>query len=280
MLINNLQDIQPLISFIIPTYNRAQFIERSILSTLQQSYQNIEVLVIDDGSNDHTDNIVKSLMIKDPRVKYIQQENRGVSAARNKGLAHANGVYVVFLDSDDELLPNVFPEVINPIKLNGLKVCVSLYEGQTVKVNLKKRSSKQVCINYMLAGGHFVLMSILLKKDYLYQNNIKFDNDLFIGEDKLFVFKVLMFTTDILFIKQETSKINHDSLNSIRSNYDSLNQKINQVRSRFYMFKLFLSELRFDYILRFYKQWFFALKMALYIVLYNMHLQRFIKMKL
>jgi len=84
------------ISVIIPTYNRAEFISKAIESVLEQSYKADEIIIIDDGSNDNTKEIVKNYP-----VKYIYQENKGVSSARNKGIKKAKNEWVCFLDSDD-----------------------------------------------------------------------------------------------------------------------------------------------------------------------------------
>jgi glycosyltransferase involved in cell wall biosynthesis len=93
----------PQVSVIIPTYNRAQYIEESIRSVLVQSYTDLEVVVVDDGSVDDTEKVVSA--IADPRLRYIRQENRGRSNARNHALSLARGKYVAFLDSDDLYLP-------------------------------------------------------------------------------------------------------------------------------------------------------------------------------
>ncbi|MGO4677626.1 glycosyltransferase family 2 protein [Bosea sp. 2YAB26] len=95
---------QQLVSVIVPTYNRAHFVGQAITSVLNQTYENIELLVIDDGSTDHTAEVVGSF--DDPRLNYIRLDrNVGRSAARNKGLESARGYYVTFLDSDDYYLP-------------------------------------------------------------------------------------------------------------------------------------------------------------------------------
>jgi glycosyltransferase involved in cell wall biosynthesis len=91
----------PLVSIIIPTYNYAAYLERAIGSCLRQSYGNVEVIVIDDGSTDATGEMVKNT--GDPRVVYHYQENQGVSAARNRGLKLAKGDFIAFLDADEYL---------------------------------------------------------------------------------------------------------------------------------------------------------------------------------
>lgn len=94
----------PLVSVIIPTYNRAHLIDRPIRSVLTQTFQDFELLLVDDGSADRTEEAVRK--VGDPRVRYIAQPcNAGVSAARNRGLRESCGEFVAFLDSDDEWLP-------------------------------------------------------------------------------------------------------------------------------------------------------------------------------
>ena len=90
-----------LISVIIPCYNHGHFLSQAIESVLSQSYKNVEVIVIDDGSSDNTRNVAESY----PGVKYIYQENQRVSAARNNGIENSTGDYLIFLDADDMLLP-------------------------------------------------------------------------------------------------------------------------------------------------------------------------------
>jgi glycosyltransferase involved in cell wall biosynthesis len=96
--------MEPLVSCIIPTYNRAHIVGRAIQSVLNQTYKNIEVIVVDDGSQDNTQEVV--LSIKDERVRYIRlHRNFGAAFARNIGIANARGEFVAFLDSDDCFLP-------------------------------------------------------------------------------------------------------------------------------------------------------------------------------
>lgn len=93
-----------LVSVIIPTYNRAGSIIKAVESVLNQTYQNIEIIVVDDNSSDNTEELIKLLSSK--KIKYIKNEiNLGPSGARNKGIQHAKGNYIAFQDSDDEWLP-------------------------------------------------------------------------------------------------------------------------------------------------------------------------------
>jgi glycosyltransferase involved in cell wall biosynthesis len=93
--------LSPLVSIIIPTYNRAYILGETLESVLSQTYGNYEAIVIDDGSSDNTRELVDSFIQRDTRIKYVKQNNAGVSAARNHGMRIAQGEYLAFLDSDD-----------------------------------------------------------------------------------------------------------------------------------------------------------------------------------
>ncbi len=97
--------VKGLVTILIPTYNRAYCLAQAINSALAQTYTRVEVLVVDDGSTDRTAKLVQGAYGGDPRVRYVYQDNRGVSAARNRGLREARGEYVAFLDSDDAWKP-------------------------------------------------------------------------------------------------------------------------------------------------------------------------------
>lgn len=102
-----------LISIIIPTYNRAHTIGGAIESLLGQTYQNIEVIVVDDGSEDNTEEIVTAYRQKSQiPIKYVRKENGGCASARNMGLEYAKGECVAFLDDDDEMLPNALESLL------------------------------------------------------------------------------------------------------------------------------------------------------------------------
>jgi glycosyltransferase involved in cell wall biosynthesis len=95
----------PKVSVIIITYNRAQLLKTAMQTVLAQTFEDFELLIIDDGSPDDTENTVKSF--HDPRVRYVKHaQNQGEGGARNTGIQHAEGEYIAFLDDDDEWLPN------------------------------------------------------------------------------------------------------------------------------------------------------------------------------
>lgn len=96
-----------LISVIVPVYNVAQYLEKSIASIRQQTYQNLEIILVDDGSTDESGKIAEELALADKRVKVYHQMNQGQSQARNYGRDIANGQYLIFIDSDDYIHPDM-----------------------------------------------------------------------------------------------------------------------------------------------------------------------------
>lgn len=95
----------PLVSIVTPAYNGENYLDETIRSVIAQTYPNWELIIVDDGSKDGTAAIVKGWAEKDPRIKYIYQENQRMASARNNGIKHAKGKYVAFLDHDNIFLP-------------------------------------------------------------------------------------------------------------------------------------------------------------------------------
>lgn len=96
----------PIVSVVMPTYNRADLLPRTIESILSQDFDDLELLIVDDGSTDNTDQVIKGIQDRDPRLRYLQfVENRGIGFARQAGLQHVGGKYIALADSDDIWLP-------------------------------------------------------------------------------------------------------------------------------------------------------------------------------
>lgn len=106
------------VSVVIPCFRQAHFLAEAIDSALAQEYDDLEVIVVDDGSPDDTGRIAASYAARDPRVRCVTQPNRGLARARNAGLAEANGTYVVFLDADDLLLPGAVAAGVRALELH------------------------------------------------------------------------------------------------------------------------------------------------------------------
>lgn len=116
-----------LVSVIIPVYNREKTVLRAIDSVLSQTYKNVEIIVIDDGSTDNTENVINK--IESEKIRYLKNEvNKGVAYSRNNGLKNAQGEYIAFLDSDDYWYPFHLKECIEAIEKNEYSICSSLWD--------------------------------------------------------------------------------------------------------------------------------------------------------
>jgi glycosyltransferase involved in cell wall biosynthesis len=114
------KSLVPEVSIIIPAYNVALFIGETLQSVLDQEYQNFEVIVVNDGSTDDTEQIIQAFLPRfQGRLHYLKQQNAGPAAARNKAIRQAQGQFIALLDADDQWLPEYLSETINTLKSNA-----------------------------------------------------------------------------------------------------------------------------------------------------------------
>ena len=111
-----------LISVVIPAYNVAPYIERCVESVLDQTYQNVEIIIVDDGSKDGTGEIIDRIALKEPRVRVIHQPNSGVTEARMTGVEAANGEWIGFVDGDDLVERDMYERLISVWREAGVQV--------------------------------------------------------------------------------------------------------------------------------------------------------------
>lgn len=120
--------MNPIVTVIIPCYNQARFLSDSIGSLIAQTLEDWECVIVNDGSPDDTRTVALSLAANDPRVRYVEQENRGLAGARNTGLTYAHGHYIQFLDADDLIEPEKLRLQVEALsEANGLGLCYSDY---------------------------------------------------------------------------------------------------------------------------------------------------------
>lgn len=110
------------ISVIVPIYNIIDCLERCVMSIVNQTYSDLEIILVDDGSTDGTEKLVDELALRDGRIKVIHKENGGSSSARNLGLTHATGEYIGFIDSDDYIEPDMYELLSDAVKNHGSKM--------------------------------------------------------------------------------------------------------------------------------------------------------------
>lgn len=198
------------ITVIIPMYNVEKYIKRCINSIINQKYNNIEIILIDDGSTDNSYNIAHNYEINDPRIKIIKKENEGVSSSRNIGIQIATGDYITFIDADDYIKKNTFYKINNIIKKQKCDIIKYGYikKYKFLKKKYKFSIEKNKCIHkqkycekvYPYIFKTYDLSNIwnaVFKKDII--SNIKFDINLKYGEDFKFMVQALLNSKSIYF---------------------------------------------------------------------------------
>ena len=179
----------PLISVVVPTYNRAHLLGEALDSVFSQSFKDYEVIVIDDGSTDGTEAFVRSRY--GDRLRYLKQENRGISGARNRGIELAQGRYIAFLDSDDKWLPEKLEKQAAYMEANpsvGL-LSTRLYRYPIVRGE-EKREQTEICppdfpkgFLELLTGKNYVPTTTTMVRRECLEKVGGFDPELKVAED-------------------------------------------------------------------------------------------------
>jgi glycosyltransferase involved in cell wall biosynthesis len=164
-------------SIIIPTYNRGNIISKAIMSALNQSYTNFEVIIVDDGSMDKTDQVVNNIV--HPALHYYRKNNAERGAARNYGISKAKGNYITFLDSDDLLYPQFLKNAYELIRSHAHPPFFHLaYEikNEKDKVLHKMNYIKSDKIDFIKRGNYLSCIGVFIRKDIA--QNFKFNEDI------------------------------------------------------------------------------------------------------
>ena len=152
------------ISIIIPVYNTENYIEKCIDSIIKQTYSNIEIFLINDGSTDNSLNICKKYEIIDKRINVIDIKNKGVSNARNIGLNLCKGNYITFIDSDDFVEKDYIKTMYNKIKENNVDVVIS----NPIKfINNERINEKNKIVDELILENDNIIKT-LLNDEYYY----------------------------------------------------------------------------------------------------------------
>lgn len=194
-----------LISIIIPAYNCEKYIARCIDSILDQTYNNIEIILINDGSTDYTDEICEIYAKKDSRIIYIKQDNHGVAYTRKKGIQQATGKYIGFVDADDYIDEDMYEQMCRKMNETGVELVTSGYYLQGEKTfdafpvgeyRTKKERERVYGEMIIYSDGRRGISTTLWNKLFLTRKLqtvlCKTSDNLFIGEDAEILYKYLL----------------------------------------------------------------------------------------
>lgn len=192
--------MEKLISIIIPAYNVETWIEKCIDTVRSQTYRNLEIIIIDDGSKDGTGSLCEGLADQDERITLLHQENKGVSEARNQGIKHSNGEYVCFVDADDYISADYVKMLYNSILETDAQMSVCGYveenekrmERRVLKGNSGVQKSEAILESLFFHDeiGHS-LWNKMLDNRLIKEESLLFAPDFLVGEDMLFLIQYL-----------------------------------------------------------------------------------------
>ena len=206
--------MKDLVSIIIPVYNTEIFLDKCIKSVIGQTYNNIEIIIVNDGSTDNSIKIIKKYANNDKRIMLINQSNQGVSKARNEGIKKAKGKYILFVDGDDYIEPNAVELSLQRIKeynVDVIKFNVNIYDkdGNVEHENYEGYlgtifTGKK--LDYLISkfldsesNLHTFAPTLLIKK----QKMVEFDESLYFMEDTFFYVKLLKKVDSLCFINEK-----------------------------------------------------------------------------
>ena len=213
----------PTVSVILATYNRENLLPRSIESILNQTFKDFELIIVDDGSTDKTEPLIRRYMINDSRIKLIQlKENKGVSYARNIGIENARGKYIAITDSDDQSLPNRFEKQVRILKENQTYTALS---GHVLDYNHKLTSHdflkwdtytpvKNSFDLSFLFSNTFSNAAAMIRHDFIKEHNIRYDESYIAAEDYDFWKQIILAGGKLLTVYEPFTFIRYHESNS------------------------------------------------------------------
>ncbi len=204
------------VSVIIPVYNRMDYLAECLNSVLNQTYQNLEVILIDDGSTDGTLDLCKQYAVKDSRIVVISANHGGVSVARNLGLEAAKSSYIFFVDSDDVIHPSLVEALVRSLEETGAAMAGTkssivfledwhqvpqLIQGSSGPADTVYKTHEETIRDFFYGQSPFGLIGgVMIRKDHI--RDTRFNPELTIGEDYYFTYQNLLKNADAVYLKQ------------------------------------------------------------------------------
>ena len=209
--------MNPLISIVVPVYQVEKFIKNSMISICNQSFKNFEVILVNDGTKDNSIEIAEEVLrLEDINYMVINQNNKGVSSARNLGMKNSNGDWVVCVDPDDILYKDFLKILFDSCIANGTSVALGGYqivsELDLFKKPNKLHSSiilnqKDILYRFLVRDIKIISPAILVRKELIMNNDLWYNEDIKFSEDQHFIWRLLLSTNKVSY--NETSIYNY-----------------------------------------------------------------------
>jgi glycosyltransferase involved in cell wall biosynthesis len=204
-----MRSMELMVSIVVPVYNAEKYLEDCLISLVDQTYENIEIILVDDGSVDDSGRICDCWAEKDDRIIVYHKKNEGVSATRNFGIQRARGKFLMFVDADDMLVLNTVEYMVKEIIKNNSELVVCKYQSQDYKKNIRESNLR---IELLLKEDYLREMMIpekniaafvynrLYLTQIIMEKNIRFNQNVQVCEDTLFNYEYMKFIKNVVFI--------------------------------------------------------------------------------
>ncbi|WP_320047926.1 glycosyltransferase family 2 protein [uncultured Ilyobacter sp.] len=197
-----------LVSIIVPIYNAELYLDKCINSLLSSSYENLEIILINDCSPDNSEEVIKKYAEKDKRIVYLKNEkNLKVSETRNIGIEKARGEYIIFVDADDYISNDWIGNLVETIEEKKADVVIGSakqFRGDQVKEYRIRDLNREKWLDFkkIRLNKNSVIWNKIYKRELIEKNGIRFNKDIKLGEDLVFIYKVLSKTNKIFYNNQ------------------------------------------------------------------------------
>ncbi len=215
-----------LVSVIVPVFNAGEYLHACLESIQKQSYQNIEIIVVDDGSTDNSGSIADSLALEDSRIIVFHNNNSGVSKSRNFGLKQSRGVFISFIDSDDWVEPTFIEQLLEPcldgsIDFSWCDLGLEEKSGRSYYHTWNSCSDYKESLHAMLRDGWGgVSVNKLYRKQFLIDSRIAYPETIIYCEDLLFSTEILLHTNRFIKINQPLYIYNRKNTSSATQTFN------------------------------------------------------------
>ena len=247
----------PKLTVIVPAYNAEMLIEKTLDSILEQTFNDYELLVVNDGSTDNTLEILNSYAIKDSRVVVINQANGGAAKARNTALRKAIGDYVTFVDSDDYIEKEMFANLYDKVTKENLDLCICDYyyeqgdkrQYYSARPNLSCDIVKESILSFPAPWGKFIKRKLIVENNLYFYENDFYEDIAVVPAYGLFTKKIGYVTKPLYIYYQRTNSLMNQVKYSskMKDIFSSLNNLISIFKTND-KFNCFHSEIEYLYI--------------------------------
>jgi len=221
------------VSVIIPIFNAEKFLRRCLDSVLHQTISDIEAICINDGSTDHSDEILAKYAARDARIKVISKKNAGVSAARNDGIAAASGAYIHFLDADDFIDGNYYEKMLNAaiaatadMAVSGFAAASEYTRGMAYEKNSVATGLYQILKKTNALNDSYIWRYVF-RRGFILENKLKFRTDLVAQEDTVFLLGALKLANRVAIAGQTMYHYVYNDASALNCADPAHQQKVN-----------------------------------------------------